>query len=498
MNSYSLTSSRLLARSTFWNLAAQLFPVMMAIVCIPLIIAAAGIERFGVLTLAWALIGYSGMFDLGLGRAITKLVAEQIGSSTTEIASIVVTGIGLMLIIGLAGSAVFFSVTPWLVESVLNIPDDLKSETLTGFYLIAATVPIVTINAGLRGVAEAHQNFRFIAFVGLTTSVVSFIGPLVSLQLVKSASAMILMLVLARLLGAILYALAALRAIDGTGRKRVSRKSAKRLIEFGSWVTISNVIGPLMDNLDRFVIGGLLSVSAVAYYATPFDIVSRLGTVSGALTGVLFPAFATALIADRVRALDLFQNGIKYMIIAVAPLVLVIFAFAEEGLRLWLGDNFANQSAPVVQLLALGFLVNAVSRMPYALLQAGGYPHLTALLHLLELPIYLVLIWWLVSIWGIAGAAAAWSLRVLLDTTLLIYVGNRLFKIPWNDMKKSLLTLGVITGLVSSVALVDQTLPKTAYFTGVFTLMAWIIHHWLLTPGELTRLIGHARNLRDK
>src|SRR2546425_9159614 len=75
-----LTSGSLLARNTVWNLFGNGAPMVVAVFCIPILIRSLGRERFGVLTLAWALIGYASLFDLGLGRALTQLVARKLGS----------------------------------------------------------------------------------------------------------------------------------------------------------------------------------------------------------------------------------------------------------------------------------------------------------------------------------------------------------------------------------------------------------------------------------
>src|SRR5438876_3369213 len=70
-----LTSGRLLARNTVWNLLGSGAPMLLAVFCIPILIRGLGTDRFGVLTLAWALIGYASLFDLRLRRALTPLVA---------------------------------------------------------------------------------------------------------------------------------------------------------------------------------------------------------------------------------------------------------------------------------------------------------------------------------------------------------------------------------------------------------------------------------------
>ncbi len=68
----------LLARNTLLNLIGQGLPLVVAVITIPFIIHGLGIERFGLLSLAWVVLGYFAIFDLGLGRATTKFVAEAI------------------------------------------------------------------------------------------------------------------------------------------------------------------------------------------------------------------------------------------------------------------------------------------------------------------------------------------------------------------------------------------------------------------------------------
>ena len=75
-----LTSGRLLAKNTVWNLVGGGAPMIVAVFCIPILIRGLGTSRFGVLTLAWALIGYASLFDLGLGRALTQMVAKKLGA----------------------------------------------------------------------------------------------------------------------------------------------------------------------------------------------------------------------------------------------------------------------------------------------------------------------------------------------------------------------------------------------------------------------------------
>src|SRR5882672_938675 len=124
-----LTSGRLLARNTVWNLLGYGAPVAVAVFCIPILIRGLGHERFGVLTLAWALIGYASLFDLGLGRALTQLVAKKLGAGEdSEVPMLVWTSSLLMLLLGVLGAGVVALLSPLLVHRVLNVPVALQRE----------------------------------------------------------------------------------------------------------------------------------------------------------------------------------------------------------------------------------------------------------------------------------------------------------------------------------------------------------------------------------
>src|SRR5260370_27118164 len=179
-----LTSGRLLARNTVWNLIGSGAPMLVAVFCIPILMRGLGKERFGVLTLAWALIGYASLFDLGLGRALTQLVAKKLGAGEDrEVPTLVWTSLLLMLLLGVLGAAVVGLLSPWLVHRALNVPGALQRETLQSFYLLGLSIPLVISTAGLRGLFEAHQKFGLINALRIPLGIYSFASPLLVLAI---------------------------------------------------------------------------------------------------------------------------------------------------------------------------------------------------------------------------------------------------------------------------------------------------------------------------
>ena len=162
-------------------------------------------------------------------------------------------------------------------------------------------------------------------------------------------------------------------------------------------MTVSNLVSPIMIYLDRFVIGALISVTAVAYYVTPFEAVTKLLVIPGAFVGVLFPVFGSTFFRDSRRTAGLYYKSVKYIFLALLPMTLISASLAREILTYWLGSQFAENSYLVLQVLSLGVFINGVANVPFSLIQGVGRSDLTAKINLLELPAYLCVMWWLIN-----------------------------------------------------------------------------------------------------
>lgn len=112
------------------------------------------------------------------------------------------------------------------------------------------------------------------------------------------------------------------------------------------------------------------------------------------------------------------------------PLALLGAVFAAPLLAAWMGAEFAAQGARAMQILLLGFAFNAAAQIPFAALHGLGLAKQTALLHLVELPLYLGLLLVLVRAYGIEGAAAAWAARGALDGLALSLLLRRAETLP--------------------------------------------------------------------
>jgi O-antigen/teichoic acid export membrane protein len=463
LESSEMTSGGRLARNVVWNVFGTGLPLLVALWAIPKLIAGMGTERFGVLAIIWMGVGYFSLFDMGVGWALTKLIAERLGDGRrAELPALIHTGLRLTLALGMLAGVMVGLIAGWMVEELLKVPASLNREAVWSFWILAATLPFVVSTAGLIGVLQAHQQFPRINAVRVPLGIVNFLAPALALNLTPSLIVTTLLLATARVAAWLVYWWLCRNLVSGSKEMRFSRVAARKLLGFGGWMTVTNIVGPLMVYFDRFVIGALLTMSAVAYYVTPYEVVTRLWIVPDAVVAVLFPALTAAFAAEPRRAGFLFFVAARTLLIAMFVPVAVVVLFAPEVLTVWLNAGFARQSASVLRWLAIGVFINSLARLPYIALQGKGHPDLTAKLHLAELPVYVFALWALVQAFGIVGAAMAWTLRIILDTAALFVLGMYCTPELRVVQRRILVLVVAASGLLALLALLDGMWLKTA------------------------------------
>ncbi len=496
----NLTDGRLLARNTLYSLIGYAFPVLAAIFSIPILINALGTDGFGVLTIAWMVTGYFSLLDLGVGRALTKLLSEKLGQNDVEdIPDLIWTALMLTTLMGFLGGLLISIASSTLVNNLFKIPLALRDDVEKSFYIIAISVPVVIGIAALRGILESYQRFDLINIIRVPMGSLTFLGPLLVIPFSEKLSYIVASLAVVRILEWLVCFFFCTRVVPEMLKNiRIQPLYIGTFLRFGGWMTISNVLGPLMVYLDRFLIGSIISIGAVSYYATSYEIIHRLMVVPGAIVGVMFPALGALIGPNPLKATTMFFGGVRYTFISIFPLILIIFIFAEEGLRLWLGDEFALQGASVLQWLAIGALINCFSYFPFAVLHAAGRPDLTARLHLIETPIYMIIAWILIVRYGIEGAALAWLIRATFDTVILFYMAGLILKITY---PKSQILL--ITSTIGVLLYVSMLLPEDPFFKLGFlaiVLVLLFIFSWrvILNSDERDFLLSYIKKLKVK
>ena len=453
-----------LTRNILWNLVGQSLPLLVGLAAIPITVRYLGDARFGLLGLVWAILGYFSVFDFGLGRATTKFVAEMLGTEgegePAELSVLVAGSVVAQTSLGVIGGATLWFATSLLVSDVFRIDVAFRAEAVSTFHVLAALLPVLLFTLSLRAILEGAQRFDLVNLIRVPNSILVFVIPAVGASLGMRLPVIVMLLLVARVVIGVLTLLAVHKALPSFVW-RVGRDWGLlvRLVSYGGWVAVSNFLSPFLVFLDRFAVGSLVGLSAVAYYTAPYEVVTRLWIIPASVASALFPALsANSRDGSTGEDAGLYVGSIRHVILLMLVPTALLVAFAGDLLRLWLGPTFAESGAVALRFLAIGVFINSIAHIPYSYLQAHGRPDLTAKFHLLELPIHLVVVWYLVSRFGVPGAAMAWTVRVALDAGLLLGGVRWKFRIPLADTLRgigasALTTCGVFVVALGAVRL---------------------------------------------
>jgi O-antigen/teichoic acid export membrane protein len=406
--------------------------MLVGVAVMPRLVAGLGVQRFGVLTLAWSLFGYFGLLDLGLGRALTVLASGKLSNGRDgEVGMLVRTALLLTAIMGLAGGGLLFAARHAAAAALVE-PGPIREELVNSLTMLALLLPLSTTSAGLRGLLEAELRFASANLSASLGTLLMFLLPALALPWSNSLSTAIAALAIGRLVSWVLLVVGCRHMLRTAAAARASRPAVKELFGFGGWVTTTNTVGPAVVYGDRYILAGLGSLEAVAYYATPHEVASRVLAIPQAINRAFLPLFARAVGASAGRAYDVALRVTAAS--AVLPMVACI-TLSWPALDVWLGRDFAEHSTFVLRILALAFLFSSIVQAPFAFVQARGRPDLSAKLHLVEAAIYLPATWWVAGRFGLIGVAWCAVARSLFDLLGLLWTASRLVDAPANPRR---------------------------------------------------------------
>lgn len=470
-------------RHTAYNLVGTAVPIFLALISIPIYLSLIGEQRYGMLSIAWLLLGYFGAFDLGIGRAAAQRIAKLEKAPTSRAQSFW-TALSLNSVLGVLGGLIIWPAAYYFFDRQFQIDADLQPEVLVALPWLMLALPLATMTGVLSGALQGVERFLQLNAINATGSILFQILPLIAAWLWTPDLGVLMPIAIgARMVGVVFLFFACIRHVAPGVAPSFSRYEASELLKFGGWVTVSSLISPVMVMADRFIIGAVLGAKSVTHYAVPFQLAERTTIIPGALSSSLFPRFAKDTAQDGQQ---MAVTSVRLLLVVMTPIIVVAILLAHPFLVLWISSQFADHSALVLQILLAGFWVNGLARVPHARLLATGRPNVVAICHLVEILPYLALLFVGLQFGGVAGAATAFSLRVLVDYLLLSGQANTL-------RPTLALTLSGLAFLLAALLLTQQNFPDYVK-TSAGTILVLLTFMWsaMQAPSALKQ---HARNL---
>ena len=457
--------------NTFYQIGAQLAPAVAAIAAIPVLLRHLGPEAYGIVTLFSTALIYFTMLDLGLGRAATRFIAQSLEAGRPEdVRRFFWSSILLLTAAGIVVSICFLFGIPTLVSRYLKISPAFSEAAVESFYLIALTIPLVTLTAGLRGFLEAAERFAFLSIVTAFTGSGMYVLPMLVVLAGGGLVWVAASYVVVRIGLATAFAIGCLRVKDRPSlRPTLDIDSVRKMVSFGGWLSVSNVIGTAMVYGDRFLLGSCVGMIAVTSYSMPLDVIGRMQIIITSFCAVLFPLMSRLDGSDSAHFDKVYRGAIAIVLCFITPLTMATILFSPSLMKLWLHARNTPDSVFAAQVFLAGSIVQAMASISFTALHARGRSDLAAWVHMAEFPIYCGAFYWAATHFGVRGAALTWLGRTILDFVCMVIL-LRL------QERRPVITAELVAAFVSLAVLCTVSLraANVILFGTVICLLTWL------------------------
>jgi len=358
-----------------WNVGALAVSMAVLFVATPITVRLLGTDRYGLWALLTAVLAPLTVANLGVGQATVKLVAEEIGAGRPDQAGPYIRTSALYSIaIGLGGWLVLVLLSGTIVERVFRIAPQDYGLAARCVVWVGATWALSQAASVYAAVPAALQRYSLVsagstanvvatAVVGVT--VLSLGGDLVAFlqsQAAVQALALAFWVTLARRL------MPSLSVVPGW-----HTSAFRRTLDFGIWQTISNGLGIVAGQADKYVLGVMLPTAAVGLYNIAQTLQVRAYLLVWKMAEVLFPAFSHMQgEGDRTRESRALLRA-TWLLSTLSVLVLgPLVVWAHDFLRLWMGADVAAGASGVLRVLALAGVIGSSVNASYFYLLGTG------------------------------------------------------------------------------------------------------------------------------
>ncbi len=412
------------------NLFTKMLPIFIGVITLPIIVHGLGVEKTGILQIIWSLIGYSSFFDLGLGQALTQLVSRKLAAGEMqELPSIVLTTLVSIFLLGLLPASILIFTSKQLIH-FLNVSPECSQEARNSTIWLGISIPAMLLVTCQTGVLQSYQKFNWITWLSLPVLFGNFIAPILMLQHTHDLSQIVAVLVICRFIMATSLFIAINSCIRGFWRScRFEFPHIQPLFNFGKWVTISNIINPLMICLmDRLFLANLLSARVASYYVVPYGVLQKMTIAPWAIMGVMFPAFSASFYQARDKSAKYYFKTLLLTAGLLLLPILIIVLYAKPLLSVWMGDDFARNSYQLTQLIAIALYIFSINLVPFSLIQAAGKASFTAKLQLIEFPLLMGSLYFNIKSFGVIAAPSTLLGLFIFEGCILQWYALRLLR----------------------------------------------------------------------
>lgn len=404
----------MLKRNLIANYLGQGWVALMGLAFIPIYIHQLGMEAFGLIGLFGVLAVWLSLLDMGMTPTLSREMARFTGGGHTPesirdlLRSIEIIVICLAIFI----AAGIFLVSNWLASSWLkaeNLPIPVVAQAFAIMGLVTALRFVEGIYRSSIVGLQRQVLFNVVNSIMATLRGLGAIGVLYWIS--PTIQAFFLWQGLISVATLLILSVTTYACLPSAGRSgRFSMDALRGVWQFAGGMLGITLLALLLTQVDKILLSKMLTLSEYGYYTLAAIVSGALYMLVSPITQTWFPRFVQLHAENNQEGLvRAYHQGAQLVSVIAGSAALVLIVFSEDILRLWTHDvELAKRVAPLLSVLVLGNLLNALMYIPSQMQLALGWTGLAVRINIVSLLIIIPAILWAVPLFGAIGAAWVW------------------------------------------------------------------------------------------
>ncbi len=381
---------------------------------VPLYIKYLGIESYGLIGFSVSLAALLRLADLGLSSTLSREFARfsVLPEAARRMRSLLKTLQSVYWAISLVVGILIVAVAPLIARYWIN-PGSLDVHAVQNAVMLmgltaAVQGPMSLYTGGIFGL----QRHVLGNVINIVLAVLRFGGVVLALALISpTLNTFFIFQFGVAAIGALSTGIILWRLVPRTGISSSFQISQiKSVWRFAAGMSLNSVLALILFQLDKIILIKILPLRIFGYYAVASTAAVVVTYLGAPLFTTFLPKYTQLYAAGNEKELKaVYRRSCQFNAIITIPTVIFLAIFSREALLIWTGSpDIAEHAHLILSLLAIGYGLNQLASLPYALQTAAGWVELSVYTNAAALLLLVPALVIATRFYQGTGAAAVW------------------------------------------------------------------------------------------
>jgi len=321
-------------------------------------------------------------------------------------------GVTHILVCGLLGCVLSIGVGLLIMKFPLSF---LTKSSPLCFYLSLATIPLSLFSYAFLTLLAANDKFGWYFLIGAGSSFLGLILNIVFLWFLRLGVAGVIMALSVNQAVTIVVVLMVLRIKYGLKLARPTWQGVIDMFSYGGRYYVGKISNKVNFQIGNIILAFFASQADIGLFSLAVGITSYIMLIPDSLGDIMMPRIAAdlrgkpELTAQACRMVGLITGSALLILVLFAkPIIILLFSRAFEPM------------VPILQIVTVGFFFRSACKMIEYYFLMTNRPGVSSTATAIGVAVNLFLMWWLLPIMGLFGAAISMSISYIISSLILV------------------------------------------------------------------------------